>query len=212
MTPISFASSSHSVYQRRWFNDCEKAGLAPLTFNEHHLSREEKEGNFGERGYGFWFWKPLIIKKALEMEDKIVYTDVDYRILDMKKLEIMLDASQRGLVIFSYPFQNRIWTKRDCFVYMNCDNAKHWNTPHLEAGVSLWRKTPHTKAFLEEWSHYCADRRILSDDPNVCGLPNLPEFRDHRHDQSVLTNLKEQYGIGAVPIHFLRGVIDGSDI
>lgn len=192
--------------------DCEKIGLGPILFNEHSLTEEEKKGKFGDRGYGFWFWKPLIIKRALEMEPKIIYTDVDYKILDMPKLDTMLDESKEDVVLFTYSFQNRIWTKRDCFFYMNCDNEKYWNTPHLEAGISLWRKSPSTETILDEWSYYCADRRILSDDPNVCDLPNLPEFKDHRHDQSILTILKERIGLKPLPIHCLKGIIEGSDI
>jgi hypothetical protein len=212
MIAISFASSAYQVQQLRWFKTCEKAGLSPVTFNEHHLSEEEKKGYFGDRGYGFWFWKPLIIKKALEMDEEILYTDVDYAILNPAKLKIMLDESKTGIVLFTYPFQNRVWTRRDCFFYMNCDEERYWNTPHLEAGVSIWRRNNYTLELLDEWSRYCTDRRILSDDQNVCGLPNFPEFRDHRHDQSILTNLKEKHGIEPRPISSLRDLIAGADI
>ncbi len=37
--------------------------------------------------------------------------------------------------------------------------------------------------------------RILTDIPNVCGFDNLPGFRDHRHDQSVLSLLASSRGI-----------------
>lgn len=212
MRPISFASMSHRKQQNKWESDCLEKGLSPLTFDERILTAKEKEGYFGDRGYGFWFWKPLIIKKALETEEEILYADVDYEILDIEKIEEMLDDSASGVVLFTYPFQNRIWTKRDCFFYMNCDAERYWNTYHLEAGISIWRKTPYTETLLNEWLHYCLDRRILSDDPNVCGLSNFPEFRDHRHDQSILTNLKERWSIIPESIHSLRGVIEGSDI
>jgi hypothetical protein len=33
------------------------------------------------------------------------------------------------------------------------------------------------------------------DGENLCGLPNFPDFDSHRHDQSILTNLKTKYGI-----------------
>jgi hypothetical protein len=35
----------------------------------------------------------------------------------------------------------------------------------------------------------CEDVRMVSDLPNTQGLPNLPSFSDHRHDQSLLTIL-----------------------
>ena len=43
------------------------------------------------------------------------------------------------------------------------------------------------------------DARILCDGPNVCGLPNLDGFRDHRHDQSILTILAIKHGIKTHP-------------
>ncbi len=47
--------------------------------------------------------------------------------------------------------------------------------------------TPWACALVAEWLESCRDRRVLTDEPNTCGLPNLPGFVDHRHDQSVLS-------------------------
>ena len=206
MIAISFASTSHKPQQKRWSDSCQ--GIKTALFSENSLTVEEKKGYFGERGYGFWFWKPLIIKKALETYPEILYTDVDYTILN--PTDALLDET--GLTLFTYPFQNRIWTKRDCFYYMNCDEERYWNTQHLEAGISVWKRNDFTLSLLDEWIHYCADKRILSDDANVSGLSNLPEFKDHRHDQSILTNLKEKYGLKTRPIKSLQGIIAGADI
>lgn len=35
----------------------------------------------------------------------------------------------------------------------------------------------------------------MTDDDNVCGKPNLAGFREHRHDQSILTNLAIRDGL-----------------
>jgi hypothetical protein len=48
---------------------------------------------------------------------------------------------------------------------------------------------------VEEWLTYCMDPRIITDQDNTCGQPNLPEFRDHRHDQSVISLLVAKYRI-----------------
>src|SRR5205823_2371810 len=42
------------------------------------------------------------------------------------------------------------------------------------------------------------DRRCITDDMNECGLPNLPRFREHRHDQSILTNLCVKHKISSL--------------
>ena len=48
-----------------------------------------------------------------------------------------------------------------------------------------------------EWLAYLTDRRIVSDDPNVMGKDNPKSFRDHRHDQSVLSLLSKKWGLPA---------------
>ena len=40
-----------------------------------------------------------------------------------------------------------------------------------------------------------ASETRLTDMPNIHGLPNLPDFVEHRHDQSVLTILAKQQGV-----------------
>jgi hypothetical protein len=89
------------------------------------------------------------------------------------------------------------WTKRDCFHYMGCDSPEFWNAPHIQATFSLWSGEAAIE-FVAEWLRWCRDARCLTDQPNECGKPNLPGFRDHRHDQSILTNLCLMRGV-AVP-------------
>jgi Flp pilus assembly protein TadD len=91
------------------------------------------------------------------------------------------------------------WTKRDCFHYMGCDAQHYWNAPQIQATFSLWCGKE-AMEFVAEWLRWCQDRRCLTDDSNECGLANLPGFRDHRHDQSILTNLCVDRGIEALPM------------
>ena len=50
------------------------------------------------------------------------------------------------------------------------------------------------EAYLDEVLHYAQDIRIISDNPNVMGLPNYKEFTDHRHDQSVISLMSKKHG------------------
>jgi tetratricopeptide (TPR) repeat protein len=157
------------------------------------------------RGAGFWAWKPYILLRAL-MEgaegDYVIYyncgrgegnriTTSIQPLLDWctRQPSGMLPGVRRP--VFG---PNRHWTKRDCFHFMDCDSAKYWEHPPIGIQVSAWRNTPAVRAFLHEWMKYCLDPRIVSDHANVCGLPNLEGFFDHRQDQSVLTNLAVRHG------------------
>jgi hypothetical protein len=210
MIPISFSSPSHRAMQNGWKDRLHRRGYESATFDETSIQRVPE--NKDALGYGYFFWKPIIIHKALDSYEEIVYTDVDYNILDLDKLKEILDSSSKGVVLFHYPFVNKIWTKRDCFHFMDCDEEKYWNTLHLEAGISLWRRSQYAYNILNIWEAFCSDRRIISSDQNICGLPNFPEFREPRYDQSILTNLKERMEIETHPLHILNGVISGADI
>jgi hypothetical protein len=75
---------------------------------------------------------------------------------------------------------------------MDCDNEKYHNSQMTYASICFWKKTDTTMSFLEEWLRYCKNPNVLTDIENIHG-DNLPNFVDHRHDQSVLTNLTIKY-------------------
>jgi hypothetical protein len=152
------------------------------------------------RGVGFWSWKPHVILTtlaSLEEGDVVVYSDAgryDGGFTVRRSVTPLIDFAERHggmLAGVSVPHfgPNSRWTKRDCFVLMGCDAPEYWTRPQVQASISVWIKSTRVLHFLEEWGGYCADPRVVGDGPNTCGLPNLPGFVDHRHDQSVLTNL-----------------------
>lgn len=150
------------------------------------------------RGNGYWMWKPYIILDSFSMMeegDVVMYTDA--------AMEFISDASvlynitnDKGRMLFVLPGNhlNRTWTKRDCFVLMNCDATRYYDSVQTQGAVSLWQKNEANVVLLTEWLKVMRDPRIVTDDPNFCGQ-NLPEFKDHRHDQSVLSLLTVKYDI-----------------
>lgn len=156
------------------------------------------------RGCGYWLWKPYIIRHALttkiKKDDILVYMDcgdIYYDSLDGVSFKSALESVMQGKdnLFITYHNHNGTWTKKDCFVYMNCDTEKYWNCSQLEAGISFWKNTTSSVDLLDEWIKYCEDDRILTDKENQCGLENIKSFIDHRHDQSVLTNLVVKYNL-----------------
>lgn len=157
-----------------------------------------------ERGAGYWLWKPYVIKHALlnfcEEKDILFYLDcgdIFHGNLDDIALEqqLYVEMSESEQLFITYGNSNAKWTKRDCFVYMNCDSEKYWQANQLEAGVSFWKNTQSSINLLDEWIKYCQDERILTDIANKSGLDNFYFFEDHRHDQSILTNLVVKYNL-----------------
>ena len=156
------------------------------------------------RGAGYWIWKPYLILetfKSLEDGDVVLYSDAGLKVIgNLNPLfKIAQEGPNGGKILFKLPpvdvphHQAKTWTKRDAFILMNCDSKEYWEAPMGNGAVSLWKKSSENIEFLKEWQRYLRDPRIVTDDPNMCGNPNFLEFKDHRHDQSVLTLLSKKY-------------------
>jgi len=129
-----------------------------ISYGEKDLDSEFREKHKNllslKRGYGYWIWKPhLILKTLLESkeDDIILYidsTDVptpiffDFVINHFKNNDILL---------FNSGFSHDEYTKKDCFVLMNCDEEKYHNQIHLEAGLLAVRKTEFNINLIREW-------------------------------------------------------------
>jgi hypothetical protein len=85
---------------------------------------------------------------------------------------------------------------------MGCDAPRYWTARQVQATFSLWSGKA-AMEFLSEWLRWCRDRRCITDDQNECGLPNLPGYVEHRHDQSILTNLCIRRGVAAPSTPYL---------
>jgi hypothetical protein len=152
------------------------------------------------RGGGYWAWKPFIILDALRRTapgDVVVYMDAGDRFtrLDMLRDFILHSLLQADFGLRMQGEFNGRMTKRDCFVRMGCDTERYWNAKQPEAGFLVMRAGSTVWNIVAEWLDWCRDSHVLTDDPNICGLPNRPDFIDHRHDQSILTNLITKYGV-----------------
>jgi len=148
------------------------------------------------RGAGYWIWKPHIILETmenLEDGDVVMYSDAGLKVIDDlgPLFTATVGNSNGGKVLFKVPgpHVNRMWTKRDCFVLTGCDEKKYWDGILTNGAVSLWTKSDENLEYLKIYLRYLRDPRIVTDDLNMCGMPDLQGFKEHRHDQSVLSLL-----------------------
>jgi len=160
---------------------------------------ENKEILDQPTGMGFWLWKPYIILEALravEEGDVVIYSDSGIEIIDSLEPLIRICANEEPIVLFGNGNdRNAAWVKRDCFVLMDCDSEIYWQALHCDGAFALFRRCPQAIRFVEQWLSYCRDKRIISDEPNTCGKKNLPDFREHRRDQAILSLLAQQYSL-----------------
>jgi hypothetical protein len=156
-----------------------------------------------KRGAGYWLWKPFVIRDALASAtpgDAVLYTDAGVAfVADPQPLLSVL--RKHPIVLFEHlgPLRQRAWTKRDCFVRLGADTLAHWDVGQLWAGMQLYRAGRESMAFVEAVCEAITQPDVLTDAPNVLGLDNLPGFKEHRHDQSVLTIVAQQFALPRFP-------------
>lgn len=178
--------------------------FGPHDFAGTEFARRNRDILSQPRGAGYWLWKPFLIRQMLERsqpDDIVFYCDagrLDYYQFTRfpRHLMAQLRANDNGFLLG--PAVGHLgligdWTKRDCLLLMNADDEAIRSKPLLMTW-SLW--TPSTMAFrfLDRWQHYAEDCRCLTDMPNTLGQDNHPGYREHRHDQSILSILAHQCG------------------
>ena len=157
-------------------------------------------------GHAWCSWKPYVIRSVMEQlsdNDILVYMDVgdvwydelfDFMDNHFQHNEILVPDSPHEI--------NKMWTTRDCFIEMDCNEEKYWNINQVEAGFCGFKVNDNTKKFCEIWLHYCLNNNGVAVKDNLetphHGEPNFPEFKEHRTDQSILTNLLAKYNINPV--------------
>ena len=150
------------------------------------------------RGAGYWLWKPFIILDRLNKMDEgdiLLYVDSGAKIIGNVSPVINI-VKEKEVVFFSNDYhKNSTWTKRDCFYYMDSDTPLFHDGYQIAACYLALKKNAATITLVTEWLKYSMDERIITDNENVCGLPDFSDFKDHRHDQSVLSLLAIKYNI-----------------
>jgi hypothetical protein len=152
------------------------------------------------RGAGYWAWKPFLILETLKNSaegDLVLYSDAGRpeapSIVDrpLRTLTDWVVAHRGGALPGVYIPQwgpNRRWTKGECFRVMGCDTPAIRDHPQVQATFSVWRRDDRSLDFVSEWLRWCVTPEAISDE-RVGDVPDAPDFRDHRHDQSIVTNL-----------------------
>ena len=151
------------------------------------------------RGNGYWLWKPYFLyktlKEKLDYGDYLIYSDAAIMYVDSaQKLVDFLKEKKLDMYLHRLPHLERQYTKRDAFILLGVDQPFYAETGQFNAAFQIYRKTKFTEFFLEEYLYYAQDKRIITDDANELGVGNYDDFRDHRHDQSILSLLTKKYG------------------
>jgi hypothetical protein len=200
---VTFGTPDFSQARSRYIRSLARFGYTRiLAFDRESAAvakaRDENPTMFAAaRGYGYWIWKPYIIEAALDQSGpgaRIVYTDIAVEMVGSpERLFEVTDRHDICVFRIGTGLRQRLYTKRDAFMLMGADRPGFWDDEMVQGGFLLFRNSTNARRFLGEWRMAMSDRRLLMDDPNTLGLPDLPDFRCHRHDQSILSILATKY-------------------
>ena len=162
----------------------------------------EKHKSFIEnnkRGYGYWLWKPYIIKKTMEgmnNEDILLYLDCGCEIGSdkQKNMPKFFDFVKEDKIIgTSAGHHEQPFVKRDLLVLLNLDDDKFIKKPQNQGGVVMYYICNMTRSIIDFWYNIGCNYHMIDDSPSI--KENYNNFIEHRHDQAIFSLLLKKYNI-----------------
>ena len=178
-------------------------------------SKIKKLSTGNKRGFGYWIWKPYLIKKIfdkIDYGDIINYVDIGCHIIKKNSFKFnqyldFIKQDENWILPFQYhknlnhkvenilfpDRDERKYTKGDLLEYFNFYNSTEvTHSPQFWAGCFFIKKTDTSINFLDEWlSIFDKNFKLIDDSPSI--KKNLVGFEENRHDQSVYSLLCKKY-------------------
>lgn len=212
---VTFASSNAMRALRRIRRQAVAFGFLPSYINAFterdldpsFLSKMGWRMRKGVRGYGYWCWKPQVVLQVLNQIPEgcvVLYADAGCHLNPQGRIRFCeyLDLMEKTDMLV---FQSRIpsagprteleyhylpegqWCKGDLLDFFGVrENGNVVRTGQIGSGIFLIRKTARTMEFFRRFAAVFLDHYELADD-SPSGTPNLPGFRENRHDQSIFS-------------------------
>ena len=180
-------------------------------FDSEYLKKYGKHFSDYKRGYGYWSWKPYIIKKKLSQisdGDVVIYADCGCTIVPknrgvlLKWIDIAKESDSGVLSPCYGPYIEHEWTRGDLYEFIN----KNYNKNNVDifdkaiqcgATAILVCKKNKSVEFIDIWNDIMSNHFELCTDERS-SIPNHPNFKENRHDQSVLSMLSKIYSISTI--------------
>lgn len=168
--------------------------------------RENTQHFKDNRGFGYWIWKAYFINKFLlsaNDQDIFFYVDAGNEVIgDLSPLFDLCQKDSKGIILFENTdgeptgnvWKNIQWTKSDCFNLTGLNTPEYLYGNQVNASYIVFRKSSFSVNFFNQFLEFCKNYFIISDAPNITDNFNI-EFKDHRHDQSILSLLSIQHNI-----------------
>ena len=201
---VNFSDTKYRAARIDQCRDARRFGCDTVTswsredFLQTDVARLLPQLSQATRGSGYWLWKPWIIRECLmhiPEGDAVLYCDAGMQFLSSLGPREELAGRTGGFYLLKQRHRMAVWTKRDCFVGLGCDRPAFHDGWMSDASIQVYIRNERTCAFVTDYLMACCQPALVTDAPNILGFPNFSDFRDHRHDQSVLSLLSLRHQI-----------------
>lgn len=173
------------------------------TIEKHSAFQNALEDNYfketysSPRGGGYWIWKPFVILKTLKSMqegDILLYADAGCHLINTDEADLKMDnyeakarESESGILGFRNPCIESMYTKGDAFHYFNLEkDLEAHSSRQFTANRFIIQKNKKSVEIINNWWTTAKQAPFLFDD-SPSKWPNFENFKDHRHDQSILS-------------------------
>jgi hypothetical protein len=196
------------IQASQWRQGTESVFASINIFDEKHLQRNHTDFwnlhashiQANPRGYGYWVWKSYLtrhVMKQVPQGDVVFWMDVgcQFNFAALSRFQQYYNiAQQQGLLCFDVGMPEYMWCKGDTAQRVVNNSPEFLNSGQLISGIVMWRNDDLNRQLVDDWAAISvADGyRYVTDVASQA--PNWTGFREHRHDQSVLSLLIKKYG------------------
>lgn len=210
---LVYNDNTHTRYLHKLIASVRKYGkqFEIIVFDKHTIDKEfalKHESILSlERGGGHWLWKPYIINETMNKineNDMVFYLDSKYFFTEEFSKLYSEHIEHNDLVVWKNKPNEptncmKYWCKMDVVLkYDMSDKVYIENAEDCWAGAIIVKKTINSVKYIQEWLGMCCIYENITDSPSSI---EHAEFRDHRHDQSLLSIITHKYNINT---HFFE--------
>lgn len=207
---VSFADGAfagrHAIFDAQAKGSDFFDEVAVYKFDQLPFDFRRKHGDFirsNARGFGYWIWKPVVIAETLMgagLDDVVVYLDAGFTLNPggrrrfTEYLEMTRDSCY-GMLSFQNIFTESHWTKADLALRLGLGvEHTHMKTSQLGSGFLMLTPSLENIEIINAWQSIAVEENYHYSDDSPSILPNHPDFREHRHDQSIASMLRKSRG------------------
>lgn len=169
--------------------------------------RHKRVLNLRTRGYGYWIWKPFLLRETLltlgETYDGVLYLDAgcELNVGNPRAASRFWDyqgiAKDFGLFAMHLPEHNELsWSRVATMDFLGLGDGQR-RSPQNQGGIVM--VTRDQLGLLSDWLDACVAEEYAYVKDAPIGEINSPSFQAHRHDQAIFSGLVKKAGVTTIP-------------